>query len=195
VLESGIEFHRRQGASEWLLEDVRGTSGQSGRRLLVARTRRLSRAMGAGAQAERREDRGYARLRESRPRVACRRCVIARRRTKEPRLLATRPSCGASICFWTRGAAPQVVPRTAAARRVILAGMIKTGRVVGVILLGLVVALILPALEVNSTLSVFIAFALMLVVVSVLAARAEGQRSRRAIARDEARTTSGEGRE
>jgi hypothetical protein len=73
--------------------------------------------------------------------------------------------------------------------------MIKTGRVVGVILLGLVVALILPALEVNSTLSVFIAFALMLVVVSVLAARAEGQRSRRAIARDEARTTSGEGRE
>ena len=27
MLESGIEFHRRQGAtSEWLLEDVRGTS-------------------------------------------------------------------------------------------------------------------------------------------------------------------------
>jgi hypothetical protein len=73
--------------------------------------------------------------------------------------------------------------------------MIKTGRVVGVILVGLVVALILPALEVNSTLSVFIAFALMLVVVSVLAARAEGRRSRRAIARDEARTTSGGGRE
>jgi hypothetical protein len=72
--------------------------------------------------------------------------------------------------------------------------MIKTSRVVGVILLGLVVALFLPALDVNSTLSVFISSAVMLVVVSVLAARAEGRRSRGAIARDEARTTSGEGR-
>ena len=65
--------------------------------------------------------------------------------------------------------------------------MIKTSRVVGVILLGLVVALFLPVFDVNSTLSVFIAFAVMLVVVSVLAARAEGRRSRGAIARDEAR--------
>ena len=72
--------------------------------------------------------------------------------------------------------------------------MIKTSRVVGVILLGLVVALFLPALDVNSTLSVFIAFAVMLVVVSVLAARAEGRRSRGAIERDEARS-SGEGRQ
>jgi membrane protein implicated in regulation of membrane protease activity len=77
---------------------------------------------------------------------------------------------------------------------VILAGMIKTGRVVGVMLLGLLVAVVLPALNVNSTLSVFIAFAVMLVVVSVLAARQEGRRSRGAIARDEART-SGERRQ
>jgi hypothetical protein len=67
--------------------------------------------------------------------------------------------------------------------------MIKTSRVVGVILLGLVVALFLPVLDLNSTLSVFIAFAVMLVVVSVLAARAEGRRSRGAIARDEARSS------
>jgi hypothetical protein len=67
--------------------------------------------------------------------------------------------------------------------------MIKTSRVVGVILLGLVVAFFLPVFEVNSTLSVFIAFAVMLVVVSVLAARAEGRRGRGAIARDEARAS------
>jgi hypothetical protein len=84
--------------------------------------------------------------------------------------------------------------RSRRAPKVILAGMIKTSRVVGVILLGLLIALFLPALDVNSTLSVFIAFAVMLVVVSVLAARAEGRRSRGAIARDEART-SGEGRQ
>jgi membrane protein implicated in regulation of membrane protease activity len=72
--------------------------------------------------------------------------------------------------------------------------MIKTSRVVGVIFLGLVVALLLPAFEVNWTLSVFIAFAVMLVVVSVLATRAEGRRSKGAIARDEARTSGG-GRE
>jgi membrane protein implicated in regulation of membrane protease activity len=77
---------------------------------------------------------------------------------------------------------------------VILAGMIKTSRVVAVIFLGLVVALLLPAFEVNWTLSVFIAFAVMLVVVSVLATRAEGRRSKGAIARDEARTSGG-GRE
>jgi hypothetical protein len=71
--------------------------------------------------------------------------------------------------------------------------MIKTSRVVGVIVLGLLIALLLPALDVNSTLSVFIAGAVMLGLVSVLAMRAEGRRSRGAIARDEARTTSGEG--
>jgi membrane protein implicated in regulation of membrane protease activity len=71
--------------------------------------------------------------------------------------------------------------------------MIKTSRVVVVMVLGLLIALFLPALDVNWTLSVFIAFAVMLAVVSVLAARAEGRRSRGAIARDEARS-SGEGR-
>lgn len=69
--------------------------------------------------------------------------------------------------------------------------MIKTSRVVGVIVLGLLIALFLPALEVGSTLSVFIAGAVMLAVVSVLAMRAEGRRSRGAIARDEARTSGG----
>ena len=83
---------------------------------------------------------------------------------------------------------------TAGAKRVILAGMIKTSRVVGVIVLGLLIALFLPALDVNSTLSVFIAGAVMFAVVSVLATRAEGRRSRGAIARDEART-SGDGRQ
>ena len=77
---------------------------------------------------------------------------------------------------------------------VILAGMIKTSRVVGVILVGFLVAVVLPALNVNSTLSVVIAFAAMLVVVAVLAARQEGRRSRGAIARDEARA-SGERRQ
>jgi hypothetical protein len=69
--------------------------------------------------------------------------------------------------------------------------MIKTSRVVGVIVLGLLIALFLPALDVNSTLSVFIAGAVMLAVVWVLAARAEGRRSRGAIARDESRTSGG----
>jgi hypothetical protein len=72
--------------------------------------------------------------------------------------------------------------------------MIKTSRVVGVMLLGFLVAVALPVLDVNSTLSVFIAFAVMLVIVAVLAARQEGRRSRGAIARDEARA-SGERRQ
>ena len=70
--------------------------------------------------------------------------------------------------------------------RVILAGMrIKTSRVVGVILLGLLVALFLPMINVNSTLSDFIAFAVMLVGVFVLRAQEE-RLQRRRVARDEA---------
>jgi uncharacterized membrane protein len=67
--------------------------------------------------------------------------------------------------------------------------MIKTSRVVGVMVLGLLIALVLPALDVNWMFSVFIAFGVMLAVISVLAARAEGRRSRGAIARDEARSS------
>jgi len=77
---------------------------------------------------------------------------------------------------------------TIVSARVILAGMsIKTSRVVGVILLGLLVALVLPMLDVNSTLSDFIAFAVVLVGVWVLSAREERRRRREAVARDEAR--------
>jgi hypothetical protein len=67
--------------------------------------------------------------------------------------------------------------------------MMKTSRVIGVILLGLVIALVLPELNINSTLSVFIAFAVMLVVVSVLAVRQEGLRSRGVREREEARSS------
>jgi hypothetical protein len=68
---------------------------------------------------------------------------------------------------------------------------IKTNRVVAVILLGLLVVLVLPEMNVNSMLSDVIAFALMLVAVWVLSARVErGQREGRA-ARDEARTGAG----
>jgi hypothetical protein len=66
---------------------------------------------------------------------------------------------------------------------------IKTIRVVGVILLGLLIALFLPMIDVNSTLSDFIAFAVMLVGVWVLSARAEGRQRRGAQARDEARAS------
>lgn len=68
---------------------------------------------------------------------------------------------------------------------------IKTSRVVGVILLGLLIVLVLPAMNVDSTLSAVIAFALMLVAVWVLSARREGVRRRGAVARDEARAGGG----
>jgi len=64
---------------------------------------------------------------------------------------------------------------------------IKTKRVVGVILLGLLVALFLPMIKVNSTLSDFIAFAVMLVGVWVLSEREEGRQRKGRVARDEAR--------
>ena len=64
---------------------------------------------------------------------------------------------------------------------------IKASRVVGVIFVGLLIVLVLPAMDVNSTLSAVIAFSLMLVAVWVLSARREGVRRRGAIARDEAR--------
>ncbi len=64
---------------------------------------------------------------------------------------------------------------------------IKTSRVVGVILLGLLVALFLPMINVNSTLSDFIAFAVMLVGVWVLSEREEGRQRRGRVSRDEAR--------
>lgn len=64
---------------------------------------------------------------------------------------------------------------------------IKTSRVVAVILLGLLIVLVLPAMGLNAALSAVIAFALMLVAVWVLAARREGVRRRGAIRRDEAR--------
>jgi hypothetical protein len=71
--------------------------------------------------------------------------------------------------------------------KVILAGMrIKTSRVVGVILLGLLVALFLPMINVNSTLSDFIAFAVMLVGVLVLRAQEERLQRKGRVARDEA---------
>jgi hypothetical protein len=63
---------------------------------------------------------------------------------------------------------------------------IKVNRVVGVILLGLLVALFLPTLNVNSTLSDFIAFAVMLVGVWVLWAQEERLQRRGRVARDEA---------
>ena len=73
--------------------------------------------------------------------------------------------------------------------RGILVGMrIKTSRVVGVILLGLLVALFLPMIKVNSTLSDFIAFAVMLMGVWVLSEREEGRQRRGRVARDEARS-------
>jgi hypothetical protein len=64
---------------------------------------------------------------------------------------------------------------------------IKTNRVVGVVLLGLLVALFLPMVNVNSTLSDFIAFAVILVGVWVLSSRDEGRRRRGRVERDEAR--------
>jgi hypothetical protein len=64
---------------------------------------------------------------------------------------------------------------------------IKTKRVVGVILLGLLVALFLPMIKVNSTLSDLIAFAVMLVGVWVLSEREEGRQRKGRVARDEAR--------
>jgi membrane protein implicated in regulation of membrane protease activity len=67
--------------------------------------------------------------------------------------------------------------------------MIKTSRVIGIVGLGLFLALVLPELNVNSTLSIFIAFAVMLVVVLVLAARQEGQRTKGVRERDEARAS------
>jgi hypothetical protein len=63
---------------------------------------------------------------------------------------------------------------------------IKVNRVVGVILLGLLVALFLPMLNVNSTVSDFIAFAVMLVGVWVLWAQEERLQRKGRIARDEA---------
>ena len=65
---------------------------------------------------------------------------------------------------------------------------IKTSRVVGVILLGLLVALFLPIIKVNSTLSDFIAFAVMLMGVWVLSEREGGRQRRGRVARDEARS-------
>jgi hypothetical protein len=67
--------------------------------------------------------------------------------------------------------------------------MIKTSRVIGLIVLGLFLALVLPELNVNRTLSLFIAFAVMLVVVLVLAARQEGRRAKGVRERDEARSS------
>lgn len=63
---------------------------------------------------------------------------------------------------------------------------IKVNRVVGVILLGLLVALFLPMLDVNSTLSDFIAFAVMLVGVWGLWVQEERLQRRGRVARDEA---------
>lgn len=69
-----------------------------------------------------------------------------------------------------------------------MAGMrIKASRVVGVILVGFLVAMILPMGNVNSTLSDFIAFAVMLVGVWILSVREQGRQRRGAQARDEAR--------
>jgi lysylphosphatidylglycerol synthetase-like protein (DUF2156 family) len=65
---------------------------------------------------------------------------------------------------------------------------IKASRVVGVIVIGLLIVLVLPAMNVNATLSAVIAFTLMLVAIWVLAARREGARRRDAVARDEARS-------
>ena len=64
---------------------------------------------------------------------------------------------------------------------------IKTSRVVAVIVLGLLIVLILPAMDMDPTLAAVIAFALMFVAVWVLSARREGVRRRDAAARDEAR--------
>ena len=60
---------------------------------------------------------------------------------------------------------------------------------IGVIVLGTVLTLVLPELNVNSILSVFIAFAVMLVVVLVMAARQEGRRTKGVRERDEARAS------
>jgi hypothetical protein len=65
---------------------------------------------------------------------------------------------------------------------------IKTSRVVSVIVIGLLIVLVLPAMNVDATLSAVIAFTLMLVAIWVLAARREGVRQRDAVARDEARS-------